>query len=258
MSDFIAMLILAAIQGISEWFPISSSGHLVLFSQLLNYNNTVSFDVALHFGTLMAVFVYFGKDIVDILEDILKGKWKSDKARLGWLLLLSSIPAAIIGYFFKKYFELAFESLAIVALGFAITGILLLIASFDFKNEKKTPDWKDSLLIGLAQAFAIFPGVSRSGSTISAGLLRGLDSKEAMRFSFLMSIPVIFGAALLELGSEKLPTSYLLPMLVSFVIGLGTIHLLLKVVANSKKNLRWFAFYVLVVAMGMGIWLLIK
>src|SRR3989344_1953272 len=101
MNEFIASVILAVIQGLSEWLPISSSGHLVLFSRILGYENSVAFDVALHFGTLMAVFVYFGRDIFNIIEDYLKGKWRSDNAKLGYLLIIATIPAAAIGYLFK-------------------------------------------------------------------------------------------------------------------------------------------------------------
>jgi len=258
MIEMIKMLILAVIQGISEWFPISSSGHLVLFSRLLGFENSVVFDVALHFGTLMAVFVYFGKDIVDILEAWFKGNWKSENARLGYLIIIASIPTAVIGYLFKEYFESAFASLGIVAIGFAITGVFLIIASLDFKrNEKQKMSYLDSFLVGIAQAVAIFPGISRSGATISTGLLRKVKVREAMRFSFLISIPAIFGASLLEIGSEKISPSYIWPTLISFVFGLASIHLLLKIVVNSKKNLRWFALYVMLLAIGIGIYLLV-
>src|SRR3989344_890255 len=154
INEFISSLILAVIQGATEWLPISSSGHLVLFEKILGFKSGgIQFDVALHFGTLMAVFVYFGKDIVDIIEQILKGNWKSKEAKLGFLLF---------------------------------------IASLDFKNKKKEVGFLDSVLIGFGQAVSILPGVSRSGATISTGLLRGLDEKTAVKFSFLMSIPVIF------------------------------------------------------------------
>ncbi|MBS3090956.1 undecaprenyl-diphosphate phosphatase [Candidatus Pacearchaeota archaeon] len=259
MEQFIASIILAIIQGISEWFPISSSGHLVLFSWLLGFKNSVAFDVTLHFGTLMAVFVYFGRDIVNIIEDILKGDWKSENSRLGFLLVIATIPAAVIGFIFKKIFEQSFESLWIVGIGFAITAIILLIASLDFKrNEKKMPNQKDAWLIGLAQAFAMFPGISRSGSTISTGLLRGLDAKNAMKFSFLMTIPAIFGASILELGTQKLPPSFIIPTIVSFAVGMLTIHLLLKIVSDSRKNLRWFALYEIIVAVLLHSYLIFK
>lgn len=247
--EMIKMLILALVQGISEWFPISSSGHLVLFSKLLEFTNSVQFDVALHFGTLMAVFVYFGKDIVDIIEAILRGNWKSREARLGFLIAVSSIPAAVIGFLFRNLFESAFSSLIIVGICFAITSMFLFISVFcNSLSKKKTITYNDSWIIGFAQALAIFPGISRSGATISAGLLRGIELRDAMKFSFLMSIPAIFGASILELGGNILPASYIFPTLMAFVAGLCSIHFLLKIVGNSKKNLIWFAIYDIVLA----------
>jgi|SRR3989339_717731 len=258
MNDFISALILAIVQGLSEWLPISSSGHLVLFQEILNYHPGMMFDVALHFGTLMAVFVYFGREIMDIIEAVLKGKWKSDNGKMGFLIIVATIPAAVIGYLFKDFFESAFTSLAVVAWGFGITSMILFIASLDFgKNVKKNPSWVDAVWIGFAQALAIFPGISRSGSTISSGLLRGLDEKNAMKFSFLMSIPVIFGAGIVEIGNNKLPSEMIWATLLAFLVGLATIHLLLRVVARSKKNLRWFAGYALLLALGIGVYLLL-
>jgi len=246
MNDLMNALILAIVQGLTEWLPVSSSGHLVLFQEILNYSPGLAFDVALHFGTLMAVFVYFGKDIMDIIECFLKRDFKSENGKLGVLLIISTVPAAFIGYFFNDFFESAFSSLIIATMGFGITGLVLLIASLDFnKNVKENPTYKDSILIGCAQAFAILPGVSRSGSTISAGLLLGLSEKSAMKFSFLMSIPVIFGAGALEIGNKTLPHELLWATLVAFAVGLATIHILLKFVSKSKKNLRWFAYYAL-------------
>ena len=117
MGDLISALIIAVIQGLTEWIPVSSSGHLVLVENLLNYNGGLMFDVALHFGTLMAVFVYFGKDIVDIVEDFLKRNWGSDNVKLGWLLVVATIPAAIVGFLLKNVFEVAFGNLVIVDTG---------------------------------------------------------------------------------------------------------------------------------------------
>ncbi|MEK6855540.1 MAG: undecaprenyl-diphosphate phosphatase [Nanoarchaeota archaeon] len=249
MIEWLKILILAVVQGITEWLPISSSGHLVIFQRLLDYNASVMFDVALHFGTLMAVFVYFGREIVDIVEALFKGKWNSENGKMGLLLIVSAIPAAVFGYLFKEVFESAFSSFLLVGIGFGITGLILFIVSFDFrKNVKKMPSWIDSVLIGFAQALAIFPGISRSGSTISAGLLRGMDTKNAMKFSFLMSIPVIFGAGILEIGNNALPHELIWATLVAFVVGLASIHFLLKVISKDRKNLRWFGVYALLLA----------
>jgi undecaprenyl-diphosphatase len=257
MNDFINAMILAIVQGLSEWLPVSSSGHLVLFQEILNYHPGLEFDVALHFGTLMAVFVYFGKEIMDIIEAVLKGKWSSQEAKIGFLIIIATIPAAVIGYLFRDLFETAFTSLSVVAWGFAITGLILIIASLDFgENKKKNPSWIDAIWIGFAQTLAIFPGISRSGSTISSGLLRGLDEKSAMKFSFLMSIPVIFGAGILEIGDNKLLGEMIWATLLAFFVGLATIHILLKFISKNKKNLRWFACYALLLAIGIGVYLL--
>ncbi|HLC32068.1 MAG TPA: undecaprenyl-diphosphate phosphatase [Candidatus Nanoarchaeia archaeon] len=256
MEAFIAELILAFIQGLTEWFPVSSSGHLVLFSRLLGYENSIAFDVAVHFGTLMAVFVYFGRDVTDIVEAYLRGRWKSKQAVMGYYLLIATIPGALIGYFLRAVFVGAFSSLTVVALGFGITSLLLFIASLDFSASGGFGGWK-AFLIGCAQAFAILPGVSRSGSTIASGLLLGLNEKEAVRFSFLMAIPIIFGAGLLELGNSRLPPAYLWATLVAFGVGLATIHLLLRFLGRSRKNLRWFALYALLLALGLGTYLLV-
>ena len=253
MSEFVKAMILAIVQGLTEWLPVSSSGHLVLFEKLLNYPGTLMFDVALHFGTLMAVFVYFGGDIVDIAREFISGKWKSENGKLAWMLIIGSIPAAVIGFAFKKYFEIAFTSLVIVAFGFAITGVVLLIASLDFKGKRNIGNFgfKNAFLVGCAQAIAIFPGISRSGSTISSGLVLGLKERDAIKFSFLLSIPAIFGAAILEIGNNPLPKELIWATLMSFAVGLVTIHLLLNYVLTSKKNLRWFAIYVLALAIAL-------
>ena len=261
MENLISALILAIVQGLTEWLPVSSSGHLVLFSQILNYNSSIMFDVAVHFGTLMAVFVYFGKDIIAILEDLLKFRRGSQNFKLGLLLIVATIPAALIGYFFKDFFELAFSSLGLVALGFAITSLFLFISSLDFSNlivKINELGFGRAFVIGFAQAVAIFPGISRSGSTISSGLLLGLNEKDAIKFSFLMAIPIIFGAGIVEIGNNKLPSELIWATLVAFLVGLFTIHLMLKVVLNSRKNLRWFAIYCLLLAIGIGLFLLLS
>ncbi|MEM4259386.1 MAG: undecaprenyl-diphosphate phosphatase [Candidatus Pacearchaeota archaeon] len=260
MYELVSALIIAIVQGLTEWLPISSSGHLLIFHKILDYKFDLMFDVALHFGTLMAVFVYFGKDIIDILEDFLKLRIKSNNFKLGLLLIAASVPAVVIGYFFESFFELSFGNLGIVALGFAITSVILLIASVDFRRLTKNKEeigFSGALFVGLAQALAIFPGISRSGATISSGLLMGLREKEAVKFSFLMAIPVIFGASIVEIGSNKLSPSLIWATIVAFIVGLITIHLMLKFIVTKRKNLRWFALYCLLVALGIAAYLIV-
>jgi undecaprenyl-diphosphatase len=259
MDNLISALFIAIIQGLTEWLPVSSSGHLVLFQQILNYHPGLMFDVAVHFGTLMAVFVYFGQEIMDIAEDFLKFKTKTPNFRLGLLLIIATIPAAIIGYFFRGYVEAAFSSLGVVAIGFGITSLVLFIASLDFGKLRKNANelgWLGALGVGSAQAIAIFPGISRSGSTISAGLLLGLKEKDAVKFSFLLAAPAIFGASILEIGNNKLPPEMIWATLVAFAAGLLTIHFMLKFIVTNRKNLKWFAIYCLLLALILGAYLI--
>src|SRR3989344_8460836 len=246
--DLVSALILAIVQGITEWFPISSSGHLIIVEKLLGESSGLLLEVALHFGTLMAVFAYFSKDIVDINKDILSGKWGTPNARLGFLLILSSVPAGFVGYFARDYFDSIFSTLASVCIGFGITAMLLFIAGTHQGARKKLDKFSPFrvLLIGFAQAVSILPGVSRSGSTISSGILLGLDEKSAMRFSFLMSIPVVLGASLVTLGNTKLSLSFLPASLVSFVVGFLAIHFVFTKGLNKRKNFVLFGLYCLI------------
>ena len=255
MNEFFKMLILAIVQGMTEWLPISSSGHLVLFEKILGFKSNLDFDIALHFGTLLAVILYFSKDIVEILGDLFNGNVKRDDGRLGMLILVSTIPAAFVGFFFKDFFERVFDNTWMLALGFGITGLFLIIASLSFKNIKKKFGYKESFFVGIAQAIAIIPSVSRSGATIASCLLFGLDEKEAIKFSFLMSIPVIFGASLLSLRSGNLPPDTYWAIIVSFLVGLLTIHLLFKYVLTNRRNLMWFGIYALLLALAIMLWI---
>jgi len=253
VSEFISALILAVIQGITEWFPVSSSGHLVLFERILDYSGGLMFEVALHFGTLMAVFVYFGKEITDIFRDFFSGKWKTENGRLGVLLIIASVPAGVIGFLVKDVFD-SFSSLGIVAFGFGITGLFLFIASSGFETKDKKLSSPKAFLIGCAQALAIVPGISRSGATVSSGILFGLNEKKAMTFAFLMSIPIIFGANILVIGNQTLPSELIWATLVSFIVGLASIHVVFKYVLINRKNFRWFGIYCLLLALALCIW----
>ena len=257
MGDLISALIIAVVQGLTEWVPVSSSGHLVVVERILGYDGSLLFDVALHFGTLMAVFIYFGKDITDILQDWFRGRWDSENSRLGVLLAVATIPAVIFGFLLRNIFDSVFESLLITGLGFGVTGLFLIIASLDFKRREREIGYVGAFVIGIAQVFSLFPGVSRSGSTISSGVLLGLDGQKAARFSFLMAIPVVFGANVLIVGGQKLPPNLIWATLVAFAVGLLTIHLIYSYVISSKRNLRWFGIYALLIGVAVVVWSLI-
>ena len=253
MSELISAIIFAIVQGITEWLPISSSGHLILAEKILNYNVNLTFNVALHFGTLMSVFVYFGREITDIFQDLLKFKFHTEEGKLGIYLIIATIPAGIIGLLFRKVFESIFISPTILALGFGITSLILIITSLDFKIIETKLNKKSALIIGLSQVLSMFSGISRSGTTMSTGMLLGLKEKTAIKFSFLMSIPIIFGANILVIGNQKLPPELIWAALVSFIIGLAILHLIYKHIITSRRNLRWFGIYALALSITLGI-----
>lgn len=203
--------VLGLVQGLAEFLPISSSGHLILAPWLFGWKDPgLGFDVALHWGTLLAVIAYFWQDIWLIVRGFFHSLSKSTRdlqeniyQKLAWLLIIASIPGAIIGYLLESKAEGVLRDNPLrIALTLAVFGLVLLFAD-KFGKKQKNLDrikWLDALWIGLSQALAIFPGVSRSGSTIAAGLALGFKREDAARFSFLMSIPIIFGAGLVKVN----------------------------------------------------------
>ncbi|MEK6910987.1 MAG: undecaprenyl-diphosphate phosphatase [Nanoarchaeota archaeon] len=252
--DFLSLILLAVVQGFAEWVPVSSSSQIEIVSHLIGYQSSLFLEVALHFGTLMAVFVYFGKEIMDILRDVFSGNWKSEEAKLGFAVIIAAIPAGIAGFFLKGFLE-SNGGLGLVACGLGITSMILFIGSISPKKDEKFSYGK-ALLIGVAQILALFRGVSRSGSTIVTGLLLGLSEKNAVKFSFLLSIPIIFGANLLNLGNKTLPSSLFFASLVSFAVGISTIHFSFKYLLSDRKNLKWFAWFTLIEAIVIGGWVI--
>src|SRR4030042_445914 len=196
--DFLQAIFLGLVQGLTEWLPVSSSGHLVIAQNLMGLEVPVAFDIALHAGTLLAVFVFFRKDILMLLKSLRKPSLKNPDFRLLFYVILGTIPTAIIGLAFLEFFESLFLSTKAVGLGLLITGVLLLLSRYG--KSGRTLDGKRSLLVGIFQGFSIAPDISRSGATISGGLLSGVKREEVFRFSFILSIPAILGASLLEVG----------------------------------------------------------
>ncbi len=210
--DVIQALFLGIIQGLTEFLPISSSGHLIFIPKLFGWaDQGLAFDTIIHLGTLAAVVVYFRKRMTD--------------RKLGWLIILSVIPAGIIGFFWGEWIENTFRSALVVGVNMIFWGIVLLVAD----NIRRLKDWKikrlenlscgKALFIGCAQAIALIPGVSRSGITMTAGLFSKLDKKSAAEFSFLMSAPIIFLAGLsgmLDFTKQETGTA-ILPLAVGFI-----------------------------------------
>ncbi|MFW5998753.1 MAG: undecaprenyl-diphosphate phosphatase [Halanaerobiaceae bacterium] len=194
--EILKSLLLGIIQGITEFLPISSSGHLVLFQRILGITEgNLTLNIFLHFGTLIPVLIIFWNDIKDIIL------FKSEKKHLIWLIIVGSIPTGFIGIFLEGYSEILFSSVLITGFMLLITGFLLYIAEKVKNYSKQIKDFKsgNAIIVGIAQGMAIIPGISRSGSTIIAALFQKLDKKEAARFSFLLSIPAITGANILKI-----------------------------------------------------------
>ena len=243
--DFLDALILGILQGMTEFLPVSSSGHLVLGQKLLGINVPGNaFEVIVHIGTLMSVLVVFWPDIHRLLSEI-----KESSARTYiFALLLGTTPAIIVGLLLKDQIALMFDNVHSVALALMVTGIIL-ISSKWFLNTKSDLTVVKGFSIGLAQALAIIPGISRSGATICTGLIMGLSAEEAARFSFLLSIPAIAGAGFLTaMDIDELPLSVdviTVGLLSSFLVGWAALKWLLNLLKTGKFH--WFGIYCLLI-----------
>ena len=239
--DTLQILILSLVQGLTEFLPISSSAHLILAPRLFGWaDQGLAFDVAVHVGTLAAVVGYFRRElaaiVVDVCATLPPGRALTANARLGWMILLATIPVGLFGLLFKGLVENGLRLPLVIAATSIGFGILLWI--FDLKGKRTRDEysirWSDALIIGLFQAMALIPGTSRSGSTITAGLMLGLTRKAASRFSFLISIPTIFLSGTLvtfDLVRAETPVewdSLLLGAALSFITAYLCIHFFLK------------------------------
>jgi len=256
MSVFKA-IILGIIQGIAEFLPISSSAHLIIFPYLFGWEESgLAFDVALHFGTMMAVLVVFFKDwwklFIGAFNNI-KNKKKSNDGKIFWYLVAATIPAVIAGLLLDDVIENVVRgNLWIIASCLAIMGMLIFIgdkwASKHYKKETKFEDitLKQALIVGVSQAFAIIPGFSRSGTTILGGRLLGISKEAITKFTFLLSVPVICGATILKVGDLVFTKEVIIGVISSFAAGLLTIKFLLNYI--KKHDFSVFAFYRVILA----------
>jgi undecaprenyl-diphosphatase len=252
-------ILLGIVQGLTEFLPVSSSAHLVIVPHLLGWkipaDASFIFDVLVQDATLLAVFIYYWKDVLDILNAMVSGlrqgkPWGSPEARLGWLIVLATLPAGVIGLLIKDLVEKTFQSPNATAIFLLVTAGMLVIAERMGKQRSKIDKltWKDALVVGFFQAAAIFPGISRSGATITGGMARGLERPAAARFSFLMSMPILVAAGLLaSLDLLKLPDmGSLLPVFIpgfiaSAITGYLAIRWFLKFLINH--SLTVFSVY---------------
>lgn len=253
----LSVVILGFIQGIAEFLPISSSAHLIIFRDLFGIGSNISsdlemsFDIALHFGTLLAIGIYYFKDFINMIKNGFTKGVRDKEGKLLWYIAVACIPAAIAGILFEDIIEnLIRSNYIIIALALIIMGILIYLADKHFKQEKEVKEmsYKDALIIGCSQVFALIPGFSRSGTTIATARTRNISREESAKFSFYLSAPVVLGAVILTLlKSETISiisanlSIFVIGILVSFIVGLLCISFLLKYLRkNDFKLFMWY------------------
>lgn len=253
MNEYLEALLLGIVQGLTEFLPVSSDGHLELAKWLLgdqsNAADSFLMTIILHFGTAFAIVWVFRKSIIDILKNITT----KDGKRFILLIIISMIPAVIVGVGFEEEIETLFHNqIVLVGILLMVNGLVLIASDYFPKSNKPVTPGK-ALLIGIAQAIAILPGISRSGSTISSSVALGIDRKEAANFSFLMVVPLLFGKMAKDIVDGKLimEQSKALPLLLgfvcSFVVGIIACTWMLKIVQKAK--LSYFGIYCLIIGL---------
>ena len=255
--SLIEAIILGIVQGLTEFLPVSSSGHIELVKAIQNTNveEDLLFTVFLHLATALSTIVVFRKDILDLLKGVLKFQL-NDETKFTGFIILSMIPAALVGLLWKDEIETLFDrNVVLVGAMLLITGVLLYISDRVTDNKDKPLNPVIAGIMGLVQSFAILPGVSRSGSTIVTGVLLGVSREKAARFSFLMVLPLIIGVAakslkdFMELPAAQTANTPIFEMsmgfIAAFISGLFAIRWMIKLV--EKSQLKWFAFYCFIV-----------
>lgn len=222
-------LILGIVQGITEWLPVSSSGHLVILEKIFGIASPVETTILLHLGTLLALIIFMRKDLLKLISKY----WK--------YIIVGTIPAVIAGLLFKSFFESLFSNVLAVGIALLATGIILFFS--ERRPSNKRINLKNSIVVGIGQAFSIVPGISRSGITISTGLYQGVKKEEAVKFSFLLSIPAVIGAAGLELrhASILLNAPAIVALLTTAIVAYLSLKFLMELI--KKKKFHWFAYY---------------
>lgn len=259
--DF-GIIILAIIQGIAEFLPISSSAHLILFRDLFGIGSSITadmeliFDIALHLGTLLAIFIFFFKDFWKMIVSFFTKGTKEKEGRLCLYLIIATIPAALVGVFLEDIIDGMIRSnFILIACALIFMGIVIFLVDSKSKQSREVEDltWRDALLIGCAQVFALIPGFSRSGTTISMARYLKLKREDAAKFSFYLSAPVVLGACVLQVFKDSTislittnSTIFILGILVSFITGLICIKFLLQYL--KKHDFKIFMIYRILLA----------
>jgi undecaprenyl-diphosphatase len=262
--EIIDAIILGIVQGLTEFLPVSSSGHLELGKAILGDasipEDSLLFTVVLHFATALSTIVVFRADVLEILKGLFSFKW-NEETRFSLKIILSMFPAALVGLFFEERLEGLFgENVLLVGYMLMITALLLYLADRAKETEKKVT-YLNAFIIGVSQAIAILPGISRSGATISTSVLLGIDKSKAARFSFLMVVPLILGKMAKDLfgGQIDFQSAQIASLgagfIAAFIAGLFACTWMIQLVRQSK--LQYFAIYCFLVgliAIGFGLW----
>lgn len=244
-------LVMGVIQGLGEFLPISSSAHLVLAPWVFGWDDPgLTFDVALHMGTLFAVVAFFWRDWVELFSEAIIKRGSTQKALLFWYLVIATIPGALAGYILEEQAATVFRNPLLIAVMLIIMGLILYLVDRRAISRKEMNgiSLSDSLLIGLSQAFAIIPGVSRSGVTMTAGRALGLSRETAARFSFLLSTPIIFGAGVMQfkdITPGDINLAFITGVVSSAVVGFLAIGFLLRYLTERSFALFvWYRFLI--------------
>lgn len=257
----IQALILGIVQGLTELLPISSSAHLFLIPEILNWSIPESFDVALHFGTLLAIAIFFFKDWIDLIKGGFRKVFKKEDSvsgRMFWYIVIATIPGGAIGFLLDHYASEILTQPIIIALALIIMGIVLYVADKYSKSETKYENMtlKQTFLIGLSQALAFIPGVSRSGITMTTGRLMGVDRESTAKYSFMLSAPIVLGATLYKFLSFTFDLPFVIGVLASFIVGMIVIKFLLEYL--KKGSFKGFAIYRIIAGVLVLIWFFVK
>lgn len=263
--DIIQAIILGIVQGLAEFLPVASAGQVILVTHILgvtfpSQSDALAFNTLLHLGTLTAIVGFFYKDLIKIIKafvasllDIFQKKFKKGLKedvykRLAWLMVMSTIPAAIVGALFNKQFEILFGSVVAVGIFLIINGFILYSTNYAKKGEDKIKQlsFRNAFLIGVLESLALFPGISRSGTSISAGLFLGLERECAARYAFLIALPVIAAAVIFEIKnigalSQNSPVAMVAAYLAVVIFGYLSIGLLIRLIKST--SLKIFAYY---------------
>ena len=247
MTEVIEAIILGVVQGLTELLPVSSSAHLYLLSEFFfKWTISDSFDIALHFGTLLAICIFFFKDWINLIKGGFNKVFKkedSTEGRIFWYIVAATIPAGIIGLIFEHYLEGYLKQPLIVATALIVMGILLYVVDKKSKSEVSYENmtFKQAFLIGISQVLAFIPGVSRSGATITVGRALKVDRESVAKYTFLLSTPIVFAATILKIFDFQFSVAFFAGVLTSFLVGLVVIKFLMEFI--KKRSFKVFAIY---------------